>query len=88
MTKDDRRIYLRALINRILDDSAQPFIAKANFCTPGSACDPITMEVLKEWQELGLLTILADPESVDPGQPLIKMIKFIDRPSSIPGFLE
>ena len=53
MTKSVRQAYLGALINRILDDSDQPFIIKRALCPSGSEVDPVTLEILNEWKDLG-----------------------------------
>ena len=88
MNINDRRNYLRALINRILDDSAQPYITRASLCTQGADFDPDVVEILKEWQNHGYLQILVNPNEASFHEPVIKMLRFIDRASSIPGFLD
>jgi hypothetical protein len=88
MNLNQRRDYLRALINRILDDSAQAYITRASLCTQGAEFDPEVVEILKEWQNQGYLQILVNPNEASYHEPVIKMHKFIGRASSIPGFLE
>lgn len=84
---EQKSLYLRATIHRILDDSAQPFIARAALCESGSGFDPEVFQLLRHWEAKGYLQILCDPDRAVDTEPIVKMLSYIERRSSIPGFL-
>ena len=86
MTDLEKR-HLRNTIHRILDDSAQPFINRAAFCPSGAAFHPEVLTLLQEWEHLGYLKILCDPDHVENREPIVEMLSYIGQKSSIPGFL-
>ena len=79
--------YLRALIHRILDDSAQPFIPRRALCVPGASFDPEVWRQLKLWEQEGYLRILRTPDQTGGDDYVVEMLKYIDQKSPIPGFL-
>ena len=42
---------------------------------------------IEKWQQEGILRLLRDPEVSNPEEPCVEMYRFIERVSSIPGFL-
>ena len=39
------------------------------------------------WKEEGILEVLSDPETTDPKEPCVKMLRYIGTKSPYPGFL-
>lgn len=81
--------YLKNWINRILDDTASPFIPKACiFGNGGGDIRPHRVAWIKKLEEQGILKILGDPSTLKDEEPYVEMLRFIERKTSIPGFLE
>jgi hypothetical protein len=80
-------IELKNWINRTLDDSANPVIAVGTIAGAGHSDWKKIRKAIEKWSQMGYLTILKDPEFALPHEPCLHMHSFIDRKSSIPGFL-
>jgi len=80
--------YLSSLINRILDDTACPYISKMTlFGSGGGDLIQHRLAWLRSLEKNGVLRFVADPETINDDDACIEMLRFIDRLSSIPGFL-
>ncbi len=79
--------YLKNWINRILDDTGQPFIQKAAIFPHGDMRSE-RFEFINDLQRRKIAIILNDPASLREDEPLLEMLSYIDRKSAIPGFLE
>lgn len=79
--------YLKALINRSLDDIATVQIQAGLIGAGGQENWNDIRKSLQKWEKAGYLKILKDPENSKPEDIVVEMISFIDRRSSIPGFL-
>ena len=80
-------LYIKSLIRRILDDSAQPFILRSTLCPRGMPCDPDTLNLLQRWETQGYLRVLGNPNELADDAPIVEMLRYIDGKSPIPGFL-
>lgn len=74
-------------INRSLDDTASPMIRSGLLCAYGEGDWDSILKHLKIWEQQGILKILKNPEIADPQDVCVEMLMFINRKSSIPGFL-
>lgn len=78
---------LIALINRSLDDTCQPYIKQGVIAAGGSRDWHKIHHYLKVWQDKNILKLIKDPELADHDETCVEMLSYIDRRSSIPGFL-
>ena len=78
---------LKATINRTLDDGSSEFIPSGTIAGAGARDWQQIRKALSIWESEGILEILNDPETCEPHTPCVKMLKFIHRCSSRPGFL-
>jgi hypothetical protein len=74
-------------INRCLDDGDSDLINCGVIRAYGHSNWHEIIKCLKKWETDGILLILNDPERCLPTVPCVKMLKFIHRRSSRPGFL-
>jgi len=74
-------------INRTLDDTACATISAGTLAAFGRRDWPNIRTVIEKWQQEGILRVLRDPEVSNPEEPCVEMYRFIERASSIPGFL-
>lgn len=78
---------LKATINRTLDDCSTEYIPCGTIAGADARDWQEIQNALEIWGKEGILRILNDPETSEPSVPCVKMIKFIHRRSSRPGFL-
>ncbi len=79
---------LKRTINRSLDDTRNRFVRRGVLAGGGARNWPEIKRCLAEWEARGLLVLLRDPETASSGEVCVEMQKYIDRESSIQGFLE
>ena len=79
--------YLKNLVNRILDDTGQPFIRKSAIFPYGDIRSE-RVEFIEDLERRKIAMILNEPASLEDDEPLLEMLSYIDRRSAVPGFLE
>lgn len=79
--------YLEATINRILDDSAQPYISKITIFGGEKVMTPVRREWLRKMESEGVLRVLHDPDHAPDDEPFVEMLRYIGVTSPIPNFL-
>jgi|GEM_PF-2863286 len=70
--------YIKAILNRSLDDTAQPFISKQTFCNQDGSLDPVILDHLLDLEKRGLLKIIGPIQSNEDNPRFIKMLQYID----------
>ena len=88
--KDEEQVerdFLKNWVNCILDATGQPFIRK-KAVFPYDDIRSERVAFIQDLEKRGLARILGSPETLDADDYLLEMLSFIDRPSSIPGFLD
>jgi hypothetical protein len=78
---------LKAGINRTLDDTREAGITAETLLGFSGGDWKMVKCALKEWESRGLLQVLSDPEQCASDEICVKMLSYLDRRSSIPGFL-
>jgi len=86
MNPDYERDVLKNWINRILDDTASPFLPRS-IVFPYDDIRLYQLEWFREWEKRGILRFLKDPVTSKADDMVIEMLSYIDRSSPIPGFL-
>ncbi len=78
--------YLKAGINRTMDDTRSVDITRATIEGFGEGCWDEIMDALTSWSEQGLLTVIKDPRLASKDEVCVMMKSYIDRASPWPNW--